>query len=98
MKNLFAALTVLLTVTSASAFFENNNFNPWDNDNNNRWTLNSNGNAEDNGIFAYNSYDFWDPRWYSTEFTNMVNEIDDESDNQYAFNSNSFPAKDTTTK
>jgi len=37
MKNLFVALTVLLTVTSASAFFDNANFNPWDNDNNNRW-------------------------------------------------------------
>ncbi len=94
MKNLFVALTVLLTVTSASAFFDNANFNPWDNDNNNRWTFNnSNGNADDNGIFAYNSYDYWDPRWYSTEFTNMVNEIDDESNDQYALNTYKFPAE-----
>ena len=98
MKNLFAALTVLLTIGSANAFFDNANFNPWDNDNNNRWTFNnSNGNADDNGIFAYNSYDMWDPRWYSTEFTNMVNKLDDESNDQYAFNTyksgNDFPAE-----
>lgn len=89
MKNLFAALTVLFTISSANAFFDNANFNPWDNDNNNRWSFN---NADDNGIFAYNSYDFWDPRWYSQEFTNMINEIDDESNNQYAFNNYQFPA------
>ena len=86
---------LLLTAGSANAFFDNANFMPWDNDNNERWSFN--GTAEDNGIFAYNSYDLWDPRWYSTEFTNMVNEIDDDTTtNQYAFNSNHFPAKDTT--
>lgn len=83
MKNLFAALTVLLTIGSANAFFDNENFNPW-NDNNSRWS------QDDNGIFAYNAYDFWDPRWYSTEFTNMMNEIDDESNNSYAVNNYGF--------
>jgi hypothetical protein len=82
MKNLFAALTVLLTVTSASAF--NANFNPWDNDNNNRWAFNnSNGNAEDNGVFGYNSYEYWDPRWYSKEFTNGVDELEMEFSSDY---------------
>mgnify|MGYP003964980495 FL=1 len=94
-KTITTVLTaLLLTAGSANAFFDNANYMPWDNNNNERWSFNSD--AEDNGIFAYNSYDLWDPRWYSTEFTNMVNEIDDEQTNQYAFNSNSFPAKDTT--
>jgi aspartate/tyrosine/aromatic aminotransferase len=66
MKNLITALTLLLTIGSANAFWNNNS---WDN---------QDSNYEDNGIFAYNKYDFWDPRWYSTEFTNMVNEMDDE--------------------
>ena len=66
MKNLITALTLLLTIGSANAFWNNNS---WDN---------QDSNYEDNGIFGYNKYDFWDPRWYSTEFTNMVNEMDDE--------------------
>jgi len=94
MKNLFAALTVLLTVTSANAFFNGNN----------SWNSNhSNGYQEDNGIFAYNSYDFWDPRWYSQEFTNFVTEMDDEFSNDnyskrshYTVRNNNFPAVDTT--
>ena len=94
MKNLFAALTVLLTVTSANAFFNGNN----------SWNSNhSNGYQEDNGIFAYNNYDFWDPRWYSQEFTNFVTEMDDEFSNDdyskrsyYTVRNNNFPAVDTT--
>ena len=94
MKNLFVALTVLLTVTSANAFFNGNN----------SWNSNhSNGYQEDNGIFAYNSYDFWDPRWYSQEFTNFVTEMDDEFSNDdyskrsyYTVRNNNFPAVDTT--
>ena len=81
MKNLITALTLLLTIGSANAFWNNNS---WDN---------QDSNYEDNGIFAYNKYDFWDPRWYSTEFTNMVNEIDDESNDQYALNTYKFPAE-----
>jgi hypothetical protein len=97
MKNLIAALTVLLTVTSASAFFNGNNSwnTPWNNNH-------SNGYQEDNGIFAYNSYDFWDPRWYSQEFTNFVTEMDDEFSNDdyskrsyYRVGNNNFPAVDT---
>ena len=70
------ALTVLLTVTSANAFGNNNSWDtPW-----NSYNANS---SEDNGIFAYNGFSFWDPRWYATEFTNMVNEFDDEFSNNY---------------
>ena len=92
MKNLFAALTVLLTVTSANAFFNGNN----------SWNSNhSNGYQEDNGIFAYNSYDFWDPRWFSQEFTNMVTEFDDEFSNDnynrgYYTPGRDFPAPEST--
>ena len=91
-KTITTVLTaLLLTAGSANAFFDNANFMPWDNNNNERWSFNND--AEDNGIFAYNSYDYWDPRWYSTEFTNMVNEIDDESNDQYALNTYKFPAE-----
>jgi len=57
------------------------------------------GYQNDNGIFASNSYDFWDPRWYSTEFSNMVNEFDEpnryakgyQDDNGiFAYNGNDF--------
>jgi len=96
MKNLFAALTVLLTIGSASAGFNNVSWDntPWGN----------NQYQNDNGIFAFNSYDFWDPRWYAQEFTNMVNEFDDEFDNNnnrnyYGYtsaNQKGFPVTDTT--
>jgi hypothetical protein len=50
------------------------------------------GYQDDNGIFAYNGNDFWDPRWYAQEFTNMVNEIDDESTTSYGYKSqHDFP-------
>lgn len=92
MKNIIAALTVLLTVTSASAFFNGNNSwdKPWGN---------SNQYQNDNGFFAYNSFSFFDPRWYSTEFTNMVNEFDapdayskgyKEDNGIFAYNGNDF--------
>ena len=91
MKNLITALTLLLTIGSANAFWNNNS---WDN---------QDSNYEDNGIFAYNSYDFWDPRWYSQEFTNFVTEMDDEFSNDdyskrsyYTVRNNNFPAVDTT--
>jgi len=65
-KIITSVLTALFLTTSANAFF------------NTAWNDNTNGNYDDNGIFAYNSFDYWDPRWYSTEFTNFVNELDDE--------------------
>ena len=71
-KIITTVLTALFLTTSATAFFDSNGM-PCDNYNN--------GYQEDNGIFAYNSFDYLDPRWYSTEFTNIVNEIDDEFDN-----------------
>jgi hypothetical protein len=89
MKNIIAALTVLLTIGSVNAFFEGNNanYNPFGH---NSW-------SEDNGIFAYNSYDMWDPRWYSTEFTSMINEIDDDNNNRsYYTTGRDFPVTDTT--
>jgi hypothetical protein len=93
MKNIIAALTVLLTVGSANAFggFNNNSWDtPWGN---------SNQYQNDNGFFAFNGFSFFDPRWYSTEFTNMVNEFDapevhskgyKEDNGIFAYNGNDF--------
>lgn len=91
----------LLTVSLSSNAFFNNNTNGW----------NNTGHQEDNGIFGYNAYNFYDPRWYMKEMTNMIDEIDDQisNDNEYGygnFNANpyalapvaskDFPAIDTT--
>lgn len=71
MKNflIIAAMTATLATTSASAFWNNNNYG---------WN-------SDNGIFAYNPYSFFDPRWYFKEANNMMDEFDDEfgSNNNY---------------
>ena len=65
MKKLALATILTAAVSSASAFdfpfFDNNNY----------------GYVEDNGIFAFNPWEMTDPRWYATEFTNMVNEVSD---------------------
>jgi len=63
MKKLIAIFGIV-AATSASAF----DFGPFNN---------NYGYVEDNGIFAFNPYSIMDPRWYSTEFTNMINEVDD---------------------
>ncbi|HIC40062.1 MAG TPA: hypothetical protein EYO74_01470 [Piscirickettsiaceae bacterium] len=71
-------LTVVLLAFAlgANAFWNNNNNTPWSNGSNNY-----NGYQEDNGMFGYNPYDFWDPRWYMEEMSNMVDEFDDEFNN-----------------
>lgn len=66
MKKLALATIMATAVSTASAF----DF-PF-NDNNNYY-----GYVEDNGIFAFNPWEMTDPRWYATEFTNMVNEVSD---------------------
>jgi len=71
MKKLMIIATLLLTFGSAQAFFNNDDM-PWNNDRYNGY--------KDNGIFAYYSYDYFDPRWFSTEFTNMINEVDEDGD------------------
>ena len=93
MKNIIAALTVLLTVGSANAFggFNNNSWDtPWGN---------SNQYQNDNGFFAFNGFSFFDPRWYSQEFTNMVNDFDapdahsigyKDDNGIFAYNGNDF--------
>jgi hypothetical protein len=95
MKNIIAALTVLLTIGSVNAGFNNVS---WDNT---PWGNNQYQNQSDNGIFGFNGFNFWDPRWYSQEFTNMVNEFDDEFSNNntpkygygYAQKGHNFPVK-----
>ena len=51
-------VTALLALSLSSNAFWNNN-NDW-------W--NGGYGWDDNGIFGYNSYDYWDPRWYFEEF------------------------------
>jgi hypothetical protein len=81
------AIAALIAATSASAGFFNNNSNNL-----------SPSYQNDNGIFAYNGNDFWDPRWYAQEFTNMVNEFDEpthakgsrEDNGIFAYNGNDY--------
>jgi hypothetical protein len=78
MKKIFAVVLLAFSL-GANAFFNNNDM-PWNNGFNSN---NVNGYQKDNGIFSYNPYDYWDPRWYMEEMSNMVDELDDE------FNTNS---------
>lgn len=68
------AIFAMAAALGANAFWNNNNA-PWNNGYNNY------GYQNDNGIFAYNPYDYWDPRWYMEEMSNMVDEFDDEFNN-----------------
>jgi len=62
------------------------------------------GNQEDNGIFAYNPYRYFDPRWGVREMENTMTEIKekvwDEEDDSYKYgygkNSYGFAPKDST--
>jgi len=86
MKKLAIAVLTVATMGSASAgFFDNNNFTPWGNNLNN-------GYAEDNGIFSYNPYSYFNPRWYIKEANNFMNEIDEGGEYQPKSNHN-FPAQ-----
>lgn len=54
--------------------------------------------VKDNGIFAFNPYSVMDPRWYSTEFTNIIDDVDDPKyvvsyQHAPAVNYYDFPAK-----
>lgn len=69
------AIFAMAAALGANAFWNNNG--PW---NNNGWN-NGYGYNDDNGIFGYNPYEFWDPRWYMEEMSNMVDEFDDEFNN-----------------
>lgn len=85
MKKLLAIALVAASL-SANAFFNSNDM-PWNNGNN----YNNNGYQEDNGMFGYNPYDYWDPRWYMEEMGNMVDEFDDEfnsNGNNYGYGNN----------
>lgn len=78
MKNILAVVLLVFTL-SANAFWNNNG--PWGN------SYNNYGNSygyKDNGIFAFNPYNYWDPRWYVEEMSNMMDEFDDNDwDNNY---------------
>ena len=77
MKKLLA-IALIAASLSANAFFNNNDM-PWNGNNYNNY--NNNGYQQDNGMFGYNPYDYWDPRWYMEEMSNMVDKFDDEFNN-----------------
>jgi len=64
-----------MAATSSQAFFGDSNM---------EFPLADN-NPYGNGMFAYNGYDVWDPRWYAREAENMMNEFDDEISNDTTF-------------
>ncbi len=74
MKRLF--IITLLTVSLGVNAFWGNNYNGY-------------GYQQDNGIFGFNPYNFWDPRWYPEEMSNMFDEFDDDdwnNNNGYSYN------------
>ena len=90
MKKLIT-IALLATSLSSNAFFNNNN----------GW--NNNGYQQDNGLFGYNPYELYDPRWYMEEMENMINEVDDKlnDNNNYSYNgynANPFAMAQTTNK
>ena len=70
--NKIIAIATLVAATTASAGFFNNNNNYYKGYN-------------DNGFFAFNGFNMWDPRWYAKEFTNMVDEFDDGNYSNYGY-------------
>lgn len=86
MKFLFAI--VLLTFTLSANTFWNSNNTPRGNGYNN---YNGYGYQKDNGMFGYNPYNFWNPRWYIEEMGNMFDEFDDDSwNNNDYYNRNGY--------
>jgi len=78
-----AAIIAASTASAGFGFFNNNGYNGY----------------TDNGIFAFNGFSMFDPRWYTQEFTNMVNEFDSEftnnNNNNYGYSSYSYKRKST---
>jgi len=85
MKKIIAVATLVASMSASAGFFDNNNLTPWNTNVNNGW-------AEDNGIFAYNPYSFFEPRWYIKEAGNFMNEIDEDGNKAPKHNHN-FPAQ-----
>ncbi|OIR25759.1 hypothetical protein [Bathymodiolus thermophilus thioautotrophic gill symbiont] len=74
------AIALLAFTLNANAFWGNNSM-PWNgnNYNNNYNGYGNYGYQQDNGIFSFNPYDYWDPRWYSEEMSNMMDEFSDNN-------------------
>lgn len=70
-------ITLLASAMSVNAFWNNNNMNmPWDSGvSNYNHNNHSYGYQQDNGIFAYNPYNYWEPRWYAEEMSNVFDEF-----------------------
>lgn len=83
--------TILLTTLYSTAYaggFFGNNITPWN-------TNVNSGYAEDNGIFSYNPYSFFEPRWYIKEAGNFMDEIDEDGAYRqpYSPSTHNFPVK-----
>jgi len=82
MKKITLTVVLATTMGTASAgFFNNNDYN---------------GYNQDNGLFAYNPYSFFDPRWFIQEAENFVDEFDNDDNDRYGYNgynssTHSFP-------
>jgi len=83
MKKLIAIATLVASMSASAGFFGNNNVTPWN-------TNVNSGYAEDNGIFAYNPYSFFEPRWYIQEASNFMDEIDENGAKKHS--PHNFPA------
>ncbi len=66
---------VAFTVSLGVNAFWNNNA-PWNS---------GYGYYQDNGIFGFNPYDYWDPNWYAQEMDNMIDEFDNDGYNRYGY-------------
>jgi len=112
MKKILAIVVLALTM-NANAFWNNNNSMPWGgnnmnmpwgsgigNYNNYNGSNNWNGYQQDNGFFAYNPYEYYDPRWYAEEMSNMFDEFDGNNNyyqpTGYGYNPRNYTLGNTT--
>ncbi len=66
MKKIIAIAALVAATTASAGFFNDNN----------SWSTEY-GNTDDNGIFSFNPYSVFEPRWYIQEANNFMDEIDE---------------------
>lgn len=100
-------IVLLAFAVNTNAFWSSSNM-PWNNgvSNYNYNNYNNQGYSyqQDNGLFTYNPYDYWDPRWYIEEMSDMFDEFGGNSwDNSnynktgYGYNSRDYALENTAT-
>ena len=73
---------LLLLMTSLGASAHSN----WGNN----WWGNNDWWGDDNGIFGFNPYEYWEPQWYFEEMENFVDEFDDWDNDHYGYGYNPY--------